>query len=122
MTPENVSLDYVELDAAKLKIDTSADDAALKERYEKQKARFVTDEQRLASHILVKVDKNAGPDEQKRRWRRPKASRSEAKSGKDFAALAKSDSDDSVRRARAAISAGSKRASPTRRSKARCSR
>ena len=59
MTPEKISLDYVELDASKMKVATSVDDATLKKLYEDQKSRFIASEQRLASHILVKVDKNA---------------------------------------------------------------
>ena len=37
MTPEKVSLDYVELDASKMKTDTSVDDETLKKQYEDQK-------------------------------------------------------------------------------------
>src|SRR5678816_1971098 len=55
MTAEKVSLDYVELDAAKMQSDAKPDDETLKKRYEEQKARFLTPEQRLASHILVKL-------------------------------------------------------------------
>ncbi len=94
MTPERVSLDYVELDAAKTQTDATPDDAALKQRYEEQKARFTAEEQRLASHILVKVEKNANADAQKAALEKAKAIAAEAKSGKDFAALAKEKSDD----------------------------
>ena len=94
MTPEKVSLDYVELDASKMKIATTVDDATLKKLYEDQKSRFVSPEQRLASHILVKVDKNANADAQKAALAKAEGIAKEAKSGKDFAALAKADSDD----------------------------
>jgi len=95
MTPEKVSLEYIELDAAKMQIDAKTDDATLKQRYEQQKTRFVTPEQRLASHILVKVDKNADAAAQKAALEKAQGIAKEAKSGKDFAALAKSVSDDS---------------------------
>lgn len=94
MTPEKVSLDYVELDAAKMKADLVPDEAVLKQRYEDQKARFTTAEQRQASHILVKVAKNANADAQKAALEKAKAIEAEIKAGKDFAAVAKEKSDD----------------------------
>jgi peptidyl-prolyl cis-trans isomerase D len=95
LTPEKVSLEYVEVDAAKMQNDAVTDDAAVKQRYEEQKAHFVTAEQRLASHILVKVDKNADAAAQKTALEKAQAIAKDAKAGKDFAALAKADSDDS---------------------------
>ncbi|HJT99400.1 MAG TPA: SurA N-terminal domain-containing protein [Rhodanobacteraceae bacterium] len=94
MTPERVSLDYLELDGAKLEVDSTPDDAALKERYEKEKARYVTAEQRLASHILIKVPGKGSPDDQKQALAKAEEIAKEAKSGKDFAELAKKDSED----------------------------
>jgi peptidyl-prolyl cis-trans isomerase D len=94
MTPEKVSLEYVELDAATMQADVVPDEAALKQRYEDGKARFTAPEQRLASHILVKVEKNANADAQKAALEKAKAIAAEAKSGKDFAALAKEKSED----------------------------
>jgi peptidyl-prolyl cis-trans isomerase D len=94
MTAEKVSLDYVELDAAKMQSDAKADDATLKQRYEEQKSHFVSPEQRQASHILVKVAKNADAAAQKAALEKAQAIAKQAKSGKDFAALAKTDSED----------------------------
>jgi len=94
MTPERVALEYVEVDAAKIQADVKADDATLKQKYDEQKSRFVTPEQRLASHILVKVDANADAAAQKAALEQAQAIAAEAKSGKDFAALAKADSAD----------------------------
>ena len=65
MVPERVALEYVELDASKLDIDHTPDDAVLKDRYEKNKSRYVNAEQRLASHILVKVGGKGSPEDQK---------------------------------------------------------
>src|SRR5690606_35914771 len=65
MNPEQVSLSYVELDAQSLEVDLNPDESTLMERYEKDKVRYVTSEQRLASHILVKVAGDGGPDQQK---------------------------------------------------------
>jgi peptidyl-prolyl cis-trans isomerase D len=94
MTPEKVSLEYVEIDAAKMQADIKADDATLKQRYEEQKSRFVSPEQRQASHILVKVEANADAAAQKAALEKAQAIAAEAKAGKDFAALAKADSAD----------------------------
>jgi peptidyl-prolyl cis-trans isomerase D len=94
MTPEKISLDYVDLDAAKIAVDSKVDDATLKQQYEEQKAHYVAPEQRLASHILIKVDKNADAAAQKAALDKAEGIAKEAKSGKDFAALAKANSDD----------------------------
>lgn len=92
--PEQVALDYLELDGSKLEVNSTPDDAVLKERYEKEKSRYVSAEQRLASHILVKVGGKGGPDDQKAALAKAEGIAKEAKAGKDFAALAKQDSDD----------------------------
>ncbi len=94
VTPERIALEYIELDASKLDVTTTADDATLKDRYEKEKSRFVSPEQRLASHILVKVPGKGSPEDQKQALAKAEAIAKDVKSGKDFAALAKQDSDD----------------------------
>jgi len=65
VTPERVALEYLELDASKLEVNAQADDAALKDRYEKEKNRYISAEQRQASHILIKVGGKGGPEDQK---------------------------------------------------------
>ncbi len=94
MVPERVALDYIELDGAKLDVDLKPDDSVLKDRYEKEKARFVTNEQRVASHILIKVDGKGTPDEQKAALAKAQEIEQQLKAGKDFATLAKQDSAD----------------------------
>ncbi|MBX3696361.1 MAG: SurA N-terminal domain-containing protein [Dokdonella sp.] len=94
MNPEEVSLDYLEMDAKTLDVQLNPDDATLKDRYEKDKARYVTSEQRLASHVLIKVGGDGGPDEQKKALEKAQKIAEEARSGKDFAELAKTSSDD----------------------------
>jgi peptidyl-prolyl cis-trans isomerase D len=94
MTPEEVSLDYVELDAAKMQGDVKPDDAALRQMYDAQKSKFVSAEQREASHILIAVGKNADAAAQKAALAKAEAIEKELKAGKDFATLAKADSDD----------------------------
>lgn len=94
MTPERIALQYLELDASQLAIDMTPDDAVLKDRYEKEKSRFVTAEQRQASHILVKVEGKGSPDDQRAALAKAEAIETQIREGKDFAALAKENSAD----------------------------
>ena len=84
---ESVKLEYVEVNGASLPTPAAPDEATLRKRYEDEKAKFVSAQQRLTSHILVANGDGA----------EAKAARlaTEAKaSGADFAALAKANSDD----------------------------
>ena len=93
--PESVTIEYVEVDGSRLPAPAPADEATLRKRYDEEKARFVEPEQRLASHILVRVD--AGADAAALKAAEEKAQRlaEEAKApGADFAALAKANSED----------------------------
>lgn len=94
LNPEQVSIEYLELDAANLEVELTADESTLRDRYEREKARFVTTEQRLASHILVKVGGNGSPEEQKAALEKAQKLADEARSGKPFAELARQNSDD----------------------------
>ena len=93
MNPEQVSVKYLEVDAANLKPDATADDSDLKKRYESEKQRFVQPEQRLASHILIDVPANATPAQQKAALAQAEKIAAEATPA-DFAALASKESAD----------------------------
>jgi peptidyl-prolyl cis-trans isomerase D len=93
MNPEQVSLKFIEVNAADLKIDAQPSEDDLKKRYEDEKQRFVQPEQRLVSHILINVPKNATPDQQKAALARAEKIASEA-TPDDFAKLAEQNSDD----------------------------
>jgi peptidyl-prolyl cis-trans isomerase D len=93
MNPEQVSLKYIEVNGADLKVDAQPSDDELKKRYEEQKQRFVQPEQRLVSHILVNVPKNATPDQQKAALAKAEKIAGEANAD-NFAKLAQQDSDD----------------------------
>lgn len=83
LQPEMVTVEYVEVNGAQLPAAApEADEATLRARYEREKNRFVSPEQRLVSHILV-ADK-AKAD----------ALAKQAREGADFAALAKANSED----------------------------
>lgn len=92
--PEQVTIDAVEVDGAKLPPPPAPDDAALRKLYAEQASRFNT-EQRLASHILIAVPAGADAAAQKAAQDKAAALAVQARApGADFAALAKANSDD----------------------------
>ncbi len=94
-TQEQVALDYLELDAATLAVPTSTDEATLRQRYDEQKNRFIEPEQRLASHVLIKLPANAGAAAEKAAQAQAAAIVAQARAtGADFAALARANSQD----------------------------
>ena len=93
--PEMVEIEFVEVDATKLPAAPVADEATLRHRYEQEKNRFVEAEQRLASHILVRVDEKADAATQQTAEDKAKRLAEQAKApGADFAALARANSED----------------------------
>ncbi|RDS86449.1 SurA N-terminal domain-containing protein [Dyella psychrodurans] len=95
MNPEQVSLKYIEVNAADLKSDAqqqpSEDD--LKKRYQDQIQRFGMPEEREVSHILINVPKNATPAQQKAALEKADKIAAEA-TPDNFAKLAQQNSDD----------------------------
>ena len=93
--PEQAQIQYVvlDLDAIAKGIKVSEDD--LRKYYEENKSRFTTPEERRASHILVKVDKNAPADVRAKAKAKAEAILEQLRKSPDsFAELAKKDSDD----------------------------
>lgn len=94
MTEETVMVEYVQVDAAQMEPDFSPSEQELQERYERERARFGTLEQRLASHILIRPE---GDDADAQRAAvaaaRELAERARGE-GADFAALAREHSVD----------------------------
>lgn len=82
-TPETVTLEILDVDGSKLPPPAAPSEQALKERYDQEKAKFGSGEQRLVSHILVKDEKKA----------QQLAAQAKAP-GADFAALARANSED----------------------------
>jgi peptidyl-prolyl cis-trans isomerase D len=94
-TEETVTVSYVELDAAGLAVDTVPTEDELRQRYELEKARFGSEEERSAAHILVNVAADA--DEATVEAARVKAqgiAEQARAEGADFAALAAASSED----------------------------
>lgn len=94
-TEETVTINYVELDAATLEVAGEPSEAELRERYERERGRFGTEEERIVSHILVEVpaDADAAAVEAARAKAAELAAQARAP-GADFAALAAANSDD----------------------------
>ncbi|MGN6481666.1 SurA N-terminal domain-containing protein [Luteibacter sp.] len=91
-TPEQVSVQYLEVKQADLKVGEPTDEQ-LHEYYDKFKQRYAQPEQRMASHILINVPKNATPDQQKAALEKAKKIAAEA-TPENFAKLAAENSDD----------------------------
>lgn len=89
LIPERASLQYAQLRLAQLAAQITPSDAELKAAYEKNKDRYVEPEKRKARHILIP----AGKDDAAAR-KQAEDVLAQAKSGKDFAALAKQYSQD----------------------------
>ncbi|AXK72342.1 peptidylprolyl isomerase [Lysobacter sp. TY2-98] len=92
--PETVTLEYVDLDASTLPPPV-VDEAALRQRYDQEKSRFIAPEQRQASHILISVPAGASPAVEKAAKDKATQLATQARAaGADFAALARANSDD----------------------------
>ncbi|HEX6570574.1 MAG TPA: peptidyl-prolyl cis-trans isomerase, partial [Steroidobacteraceae bacterium] len=89
MTPETVSLQYLRLDLAAIAANVQVTEEGLRKYYEETAARNETPERRKASHILVE---SGNDDAAAKKEAEDLAAR--AKTGADFAALAREHSDD----------------------------
>lgn len=93
MRPEQISVEYVELDASTMISDADIEEDSLRDRYESVKARFMTAEERRAAHILITEN-----DERSAEDAAALATelRERIESGETFAELAAEFSDDPV--------------------------
>jgi len=92
--PEKLIVEYIDLDASKLKVDVTDND--IKSYYESHPDDYGTAEQRRASHILINVAKDAKADIVNSAKSKIEDILAQLKQGKDFASLAKKYSDDTV--------------------------
>jgi peptidyl-prolyl cis-trans isomerase D len=94
LSQEMVTIELIELNAATLGGSVEPDDDLLMARFEEQKARFVTPEARLASHILIEVDSNAPAVDIESARQQAEDLAARVAAGEDFAELAKEFSQD----------------------------
>lgn len=91
--PEQVKIEYVELNLAQLADQIKVSDDELKNYYEEHKAQYTTPERRRISHILFKFNKDASQD--KKALERALKAKAALKN-KDFSTLAAEVSDDKL--------------------------
>ena len=93
--PEQVSIEYISLDAADMPTPPAADDETLRNRYDQEADKYAQQEERLASHILVEVapDADAATIDASKQKATALAAQSRTE-GADFAEIATSSSDD----------------------------
>jgi peptidyl-prolyl cis-trans isomerase D len=91
---EMVVIEYLELSPVDTRSGAELDDEFLRNRFEQQKARFISPEQRLVSHILLEAGATA--DEASKETARQQAAdiAARAREGEDFAQLAREFSQD----------------------------
>jgi len=95
IAPQSVTIEYVELNESSLPPLPLPDEASLRQRYEQEKIRFVTPEQRRASHILIAIPADADAKAQADAGVKAAMLADQARlEGADFAALARENSDD----------------------------
>jgi peptidyl-prolyl cis-trans isomerase D len=93
--PESVKAEYIVLDSAAVESQVTVSDAEIAQFYETNKKRFTTPEQRTASHILITRAQGAKPAEDAAAKAKAEAVLAEVrKNPADFAAIAKSQSQD----------------------------
>lgn len=93
-TPESASVEYLVLDSESLASQVPVDAARIRDFYEQNKTRYLVEEQRQASHILLTVPKDASVEQKAAIQARAADLSAKARGGADFAALAKTQSQD----------------------------
>jgi peptidyl-prolyl cis-trans isomerase D len=97
-SPEQVSVQYVELSAARIQSELAKNnpptDQQLREFYQANASKYVVPEERKASHILIQVPKGADKATVEAAHKKAEDLLAKIKAGKSFAELAKKYSDD----------------------------
>ncbi|MGZ5277207.1 MAG: peptidylprolyl isomerase [Caldimonas sp.] len=93
--PEEASVEYVVLDVDALKKNVTVSEDDLRKYYAENEKRFIAPEERRASHILVKADKDAPKAEREKARAKAESLLAEVKKDPSkFAEIAKKNSDD----------------------------
>jgi len=93
-TPEEASIDYVELSLASLMLEVDPSDEELLAFYESEQQSFTLAGHRRASHILFEAPAGTAEVESEKKRAQAEITLSRIKQGEDFASLAKELSDD----------------------------
>jgi peptidyl-prolyl cis-trans isomerase D len=93
-TPEQVSVEYVELNLANLMADVNPSEAELRAFYESEKQSFTAEGRRRASHILFDAPSGTPEKESEEKRKLAEEVLLKIQSGEDFTVLAKQYSDD----------------------------
>ncbi|NIR29295.1 MAG: peptidylprolyl isomerase [Gammaproteobacteria bacterium] len=94
VTPERVSVRYLELSRERIAAGINPDEQELRSYYEARKANFIVPEQRRASHILITLDEDAGEEAVAGARSKLRELKRRIEQGGDFAALAREHSQD----------------------------
>lgn len=94
VTPERVSIRYLELSRESIAAGINPDEQELRSYYEARKANFAVPEQRRASHILIELDEDAGEEAVAEARSTLQELKQQIEQGGDFAALAREHSQD----------------------------
>ncbi|MBI2380158.1 MAG: SurA N-terminal domain-containing protein [Gammaproteobacteria bacterium] len=94
--PERVKIEYLQLSVAELAGATEPIQAELEAFHKEKAANYTVTENRRVAHILVNAAEGASADEVKKAEAKIQAIQARLSKGEDFAAVAKSDSEDSV--------------------------
>ncbi|WP_299788069.1 SurA N-terminal domain-containing protein [uncultured Shewanella sp.] len=89
MSPETVSLEYIELNAKNMADNVTVSDAEAQAYYDENKLQYLKAEKRLAAHILVSLG-----DDDSAAKAKADAIYAKLQAGEDFAELAKAESED----------------------------
>lgn len=92
--PEQVSIEYIELDLDQLASDIKVDDATLRDYFEDHKSSYAKPEQRRASHILIPLDADADEEAVAKARAKAEALIEQIKGGASFVELARKESGD----------------------------
>jgi peptidyl-prolyl cis-trans isomerase D len=93
-TPEQVSLNYLDLSVDGLAKDIQVTEDAVRERYQEHAADFTTPEERHVRHILVQVPSDASPEKVETAEKKAEDILARIRKGESFAELAKKYSQD----------------------------
>jgi peptidyl-prolyl cis-trans isomerase D len=94
MSPERIRINYVELIADNLEVDTEVDEEALKALYDEQSEKYITEEQRQARHILVSLPPDSDMDAVAKARSKAQLILERLEKGEAFAEIASAESDD----------------------------